>query len=262
MLLSKGGSIRKSHELSDIEPFSFDSFDETKKHDFTAEGKDKSVEGHHDSSPADVQNPATGGTDMEILNPPDIEDLVIKKLNEIEREAQEIKSRAFEEGRAEGYQVGYEQGMEDAREVARQCGEILKSLNDLPLSIMNDYKEWLIESAFTIAKHILQEELSTKPQALLGFIGRLLKEMEDNVSVTIFLNPEDLSLLRLGADFEEWARTQGRSLRLAEDGTLERGSCRLESDIALLDATLDKILDEMKKEIFIESAGHKNNGTQ
>jgi flagellar assembly protein FliH len=260
MLLSKGGSIRKSHELPDLEPFSFESFDESRGQDLAAEGKGDVAEVHGDSVPEDSSNHTVDGIDMEILSPPNLEDLVIKKLNEIEREAQEIKSRAFEEGRAEGYRVGYEQGIEDAQEVVRQCREVLKSLNDLPSTIMNDYKEWLIEAAFTIAKHILQEELSTKPQALLGFIGRLLKEMEDNVPVTIFLNPEDLSLLRLGADFEDWARTQGRSLRLAEDGTLERGSCRLESDIALLDATLDKILEEMKKEIFIESAGRKNNG--
>jgi len=259
--LSKGGSIRKSHELSDIEPFSFESFDESREQDLAVEGKGDDVEVHSDSVPANSPNHIMDGTDMEILSPPDLEDLVIKKLSEIEREAQEIKSKAFEDGRAEGYRVGYEQGIEDAQEVARQCREVLKSLNDLPSTIMNDYKEWLIEAAFTIAKHILQEELSTKPQALLGFIGRLLKEMEDNVTVTIFLNPDDLSLLRLGTDFDEWARTQGRSLRLAEDRNLERGSCRLESDIALLDASLDKILNEMKREIFMESGGHKNDGS-
>ncbi|MEJ5299815.1 MAG: FliH/SctL family protein [Thermodesulforhabdaceae bacterium] len=253
--MSKGGIIKKSYEASDVEPFSFENFDES-----VSQGRDLvQVEPTEEKSEGEersdsVRTDLSNEVRMELLQPPDIEELVIKRLSEVEREAQEIKNRAFEEGRAEGYQVGYEQGMEDAREIARQCGETLKSLSNLPYSIMNDYKEWLIEAAFTIAKHIIQGELTTKPQALLGFIGRLAKEMEDNVPITVFLNPEDLSLLRIGSDFDEWARTQGKALRLAEDPALERGSCRLESDLALLDATLSKLLEEMKREIFIESA--------
>lgn len=254
MLLSKGGIIKKIESPSDVAPFSFASFDEHLNEVAMEELSEDSIS-ITESNPSDAM---PDRSEMEVLRPPDIEEIVMKKLHEAEREAQEIKSRAFEEGRTEGYQVGYEQGLEDARQIVEQCKTLLTSLGELPGSIMHDYKEWLVDAAFTIAKHIIKEELSTKPQTFLVHIGRLVKEMEDNLPITVFLNPEDLSLLSLSTDFDEWARMQGKTLKLASDDSLERGSCRVESDVALVDAALDKILKEMKQDVLMELVAQKD----
>lgn len=242
--------IKKKENISGVMPFSFESFDggsEQALVDYKEEG--------HEAIPEEDQTVGVSSEDqMEVFRPPDIEEIIVKRLNEIEREAQEIKNLAFEEGRSEGYRVGYEQGMEDAKQLVEQCRKILQSVSDLPVKIMKDYREWLIEAAFSIAKHVIQEELSTKPQTFLSLISRLIKEMEGDLPLTIFLHPEDVSLLRLGVDFEEWANVQGKTLKLEEDPSLERGSCRLESDVSFLDATLDKVLSEMKRELFMESS--------
>lgn len=245
--------IKRKEKLPDIEPFSFEPFDVNFNRTLTEEEQEGQVNALEEGEPSGVPSEPQ----MEVFRPPDLEELVIKRLHEAEREAQEIKNRAFEEGRSEGYRVGYEQGIEDAKELAKQCGEVLESLSGLPSKIMNDYSEWLINAAFSIAKHIIQEELSSKPQTFLALVGRLVKEMEGDFPITVFLNPEDVSMLRLGVDFDEWARMQGRVLKLAEDPLLERGSCRLETDIALLDATLEKIMREMKREILMEAASHR-----
>lgn len=241
--------IKKKENASDVTPFSFESFDRDPKQVLVEDREEE-----RDTLPEEDQAVKVSPEEqMEVFRPPDIEEIIVKRLNEIEREAQEIKNQAFEEGRSEGYRVGYEQGMEDARRLAEQIRRTLESIRELPVKIMKDYREWLIEAAFSIAKHIIQEELSTKPQTFLSMISRLIKEMEEDLPVTIFLHPEDVSLLRLGVDFEEWANLQGKTLKLEEDSSLERGSCRLESDVSFLDATLDRVLNEMKRELFMES---------
>ncbi|MCX7822916.1 MAG: FliH/SctL family protein [Syntrophobacterales bacterium] len=245
--------IKRDKKTLEVEPFSFEAFDG----DYVVKQSEESLEDHEIEQEISHSVNTSNEPQMEVLKPPDLEEVVIKRLHEAEQEAQEIKSKAFEEGRAEGYQVGYAQGMEDAKEVIEQCEKVLGALNELPSKIMNDYREWLIDAAFSIAKHIIQDELSSKPQALLAIIGRLVKEMENDLPITIFLNPDDLTLLRLGIDFEEWARTQGKILKLAEDPLLERGSCRAESDIALIDATLDRIMKEMKREFLMETSTHR-----
>lgn len=260
------GIIKKTESPSQVEPFSFASFDEGA--DVEREEEDLEALAPSDVSESSAQEGSSevnaDRPELEAFRPPDIEQIILKKLHEAESEAQKIKSRAFEEGRDEGYRVGYEQGLEDARRIVEECKNLMEFLGKLPASIMNDYKEWLIDAAFTIAKHIIQEELSTKPQTFLAHIGRLVKEMEDDLPITIFLNPEDLSLLSLSTDFDEWARGQGKILKLAPDDSLERGSCRMESNVALIDATLDKVLKEMKQDVLTELVTQRGDasGTQ
>jgi|GEM_PF-1448218 len=183
---------------------------------------------------------------------PNIKQLADEEIAKAREEADRIKQEAFEKGKKEGYEAGFQQGLGEASEITNKLKRTLSSIENLPPQILRDYKRWLIEAAFTVAKHIVQTELTQNRQLYLNMLEKLIKNLEEDTPITIFLNPEDMASLRLSTDLEEWANLQGLTIRFKEDPTLEPGSCRLENDVELLDASLDSCIKEMKRELYAE----------
>ena len=90
-----------------------------------------------------------------------------------------------------------------------------------------------------MARKIVGIELATQPQALIPLVDELLDEAEAHQSLTLFLNPKDLELLAKNMDVKKWAEETRHTFHLRTDSSLERGGCRIESDIQHFDATLE-----------------------
>lgn len=199
-----------------------------------------------DGKDAGIQNEDRQSVYMEPMYFTNTEEILKKKLAEAEKEAEAIKQRAFEEGRSEGFA----EGLEEAKSTSKAVEEIISKLENTPLKVLEDYKTWLVDAAFTIAKYIIQTELSLHPKMFLEMLKRLIEQLEDTSLVTVYLNPEDLAALRIAADLEEWISGQDRPLRFKAKPELSRGGCQVESEVELIDAHLETSLEELKKNLL------------
>ncbi len=178
-----------------------------------------------------------------------LEETIQRQLAEteatIQKQLAEAKRRA-EEMEKDGYEKGYSQGLKDGTEfgkksmlVAKEQFEKLKaSLGELPRRIMSDYREWFIETCLGIARQVIRIEAEAHPEALLHVIRELLEEVEEKQAITIFLNPKDLEALDKHADKESLVERDERTVILKPDPDVERGGCRMENDVQLIDASL------------------------
>jgi flagellar assembly protein FliH len=170
----------------------------------------------------------------------DLEVTIQNRLLDAERKAQELEEEAYRKGYAQGQKDGFEIGQKSMTILRDHLEKLLHGLANFPERMFAEYREWLIHTCMEVSHHVVRRELTGDVDQLVKLIDALLKEAQEGYAVTLHINPHDLDLLEKQLDFQELAVSLGRTLHLKPDSQLERGGCRMESDIQLLDASIDQ----------------------
>jgi flagellar assembly protein FliH len=103
-----------------------------------------------------------------------------------------------------------------------------------------------LEIGFLVARRILEQELSSSPEALFSLVRSAVRRLGDARRLVIKLHPADAE--RIGS--AEGRQRLGLSLmqvEVAPDPTLAPGDCVVESEQATVDGRLATRLDELKR---------------
>jgi flagellar assembly protein FliH len=153
-------------------------------------------------------------------------------------EIEDVERRAYEEAFAQGREAGYQAGFAAARAEAQQQIEKLKSqvarldamfgLLNAPLEQMNAEVE--------------RRELKTDPTQVIAIIRETVALLPASArDVRVHLHPEDAAVVRERLA----ATTADRAWTIVEDPVLTRGGCKVTTDTALIDARVEKRLNEV-----------------
>ncbi len=164
------------------------------------------------------------------------EELYRRKLLELERRTQEIEKEAYSQGFAQGEKDGFDYGQKSVQVVKSQLERIVQNMEALPAKILQDYRDWLIRTSIRIARQIVNREIRTSPEIVADTVNALIEEAEEHSTLTVYLNPNDLEIIEKRAELALWAN--GKHFALKADRDLERGGCRIESAVQLLDASI------------------------
>ncbi|MCE5334087.1 MAG: hypothetical protein LLG06_05815 [Desulfobacteraceae bacterium] len=196
-------------------------------------------------SPGDKPAEAALSPEPEPEPEPDLEEIYRKKLLELERSAQEIEKEAYAKGFAQGEKDGFEYGHKGVQVVKTQLERIAENLDSLPEQVFGKYREWLIETSFKLARHIVKQELQMNPRIIEETVAALIEEAGEETGMTVYLNPGDYEFLEKRANL---SLTEGsKRLTIKPDSSLERGGCFLESDVKLLDASIETQFENLRK---------------
>ena len=146
--------------------------------------------------------------------------------------------------RQAGYQDGYRDGLvaldgfkqSFAMQTTTQIGALLKSLGDELSGLQQDMARTLAVSATHLARRIVRAELESRPE----LVALVAQEAIDTLllsarHITLRVHPDDHPLVAQGAADVLAAR----GARLLADASMTRGSVLVESDIGVIDATLE-----------------------
>jgi len=208
--------------------------------DITAFGFPMIVKGDAENLPCEVEEQPA---EPEISS----EQLFRTKLLELERKTHEIEKEAYGKGFAQGEKDGFEYGHKAVQVVKSQLERIAENLEALPGKVLEDYREWLIRTSIAIAGRIIGREVQTSPEIVADAVKALVDETEEHSTLTVYLNPNDLELLEKKTDFA--LSPTRKHCALKPDKGLERGGCRVESAIQLLDASLAGISENLEKNL-------------
>jgi flagellar assembly protein FliH len=146
--------------------------------------------------------------------------------------------------RQAGYQDGYRDGLvaldafkqSFAAQTTTQIGTLLQSLGAELGGLQQDMARTLAITATHLARQIVRSELSLRPmlisQVAIEAIDTLLLSAEH---ITLRVHPDDHAFVAQGAADVLAAR----GARLLADAAMSRGGCLVESDIGVIDATLE-----------------------
>lgn len=187
----------------------------------------------------------------------------------VKTELQEIRDRAAEEGRAEGYsdgfaagqaegyESGFLKGKREARaELERQNRELIDAttlqLAEIVRQAQAAFDEWraqaeadLAELALEIVQKTLQTELSISRESILEITRAALQSIVGTGTVHIRVNPLDTGLLEARLKELQDAAGRHRHLEVVADPTVEAG-CRLITDGGVVDASVEGYLERLE----------------
>jgi len=146
--------------------------------------------------------------------------------------------------RQTGYQDGYRDGLvaldgfkrSYAAQTTAQIGTLLASLTGELGALQQDMARTLAISATHLARQIVRSEMAVRPE----LVAEVAREAVDTLllnaqHITLRVHPDDQALVAQGAA-EVLA---ARGARLVADAAMTRGGCVVESDIGVIDASIE-----------------------
>ena len=146
--------------------------------------------------------------------------------------------------RQSGYQDGYRDGLvaleafkqSFASQTTAQVGMLMQSLTTGMNSQQQDMARTLAVCATNLARQIVRTELSTEPARVALVAHEALDTLLLSARhITLRVHPDDHALVAQGAA-EVLA---ARGARLLQDASITRGGCQVESDIGVIDASIE-----------------------
>jgi flagellar biosynthesis/type III secretory pathway protein FliH len=171
-----------------------------------------------------------------------IEQRIVDRLQEAERQAHEIARRAYEEGFASGETEGRAFGESQYKAYMQRLEEHLAELASASLMLKEALNEELVALALAVGEHLAVQQIEQSPGAVKALMERILEELpfplprgrrEGEMPMQVYLSPADLE--QLGDRFVGQA-----SMVLLADASLSRGSLRIEAPQGILNGSLER----------------------
>ncbi len=202
--------------------------------------------------PVEAMQPRNGGEDGESSVADDVEgenraqltteERVIHRLQEAERQAQDIARKAYEEGFASGEAEGRSFGESQYQGYIQRLEGHLDDMAAATLTLREALTDQLVALAMAVGEHLAVQQIEQSPGAVRALMERVLEELPfalprgkqaGEMPVQVYLSPLDLDGLA-----DRFAGHGG--LTLTPDPALSRGSLRIESPQGILNATLER----------------------
>lgn len=188
-----------------------------------------------------------------------------KELEEIWKEGEnEGYRRGLLDGQAQGYEVGKEEAFETGlREGMQKTRNELKHLvqlvNTVALGlatkqegIFEQIRPEIIKFILNVCEHMLRRSL-TDSKSFIQLIELLLHEtksiLKDGV-ITVVMASEDLELFERDLQKLSYDRDEIKKLCFVVDKAIERGNCRVETSLGLVNFDIKRMLADLEKKVL------------
>ena len=157
---------------------------------------------------------------------------------------EEQQAEALRAARQGGYHDGYRDGIAAlesfkqsfASQATAQVGALMKSYGDQMDMLQQAMASALADAATALARQVVRGELATHPHQVAMVAREALETLLLSARhVTVRVHPDDQPLVAQGA--EEVLAARGA--RLLADAAVTRGGCVVESDIGIIDASIE-----------------------
>ena len=145
--------------------------------------------------------------------------------------------------RQTGYQDGYRDGLSAleafkasfAQQISSQLGQLVKNFDADFLALEGQMAEALARIAVELARQVVRSEITQRPEHIARVAHDAVEALQLSAKhVRVRVNPADYPLVIAGAGEE----MKAREAQVLPDPEVPRGSCKVESDISSVDASL------------------------
>ncbi|MGZ8261218.1 MAG: FliH/SctL family protein [Caldimonas sp.] len=157
-----------------------------------------------------------------------------------EQQAQQLRA-----ARQAGYQDGYRDGLvalegftqSFAAHTTAQVGALVRSIGEQLDALQQEMARAVADTAAALARQVLRSELALRPECVAAVAEQAIDALLLSARhIVLRVHPDDHALIA-GNSADAIA---ARGARVVSDPEVGRGGCRVESDIGLVDATIDE----------------------
>lgn len=190
--------------------------------------------------------------------PPSVEEVLARVQQEAEsiiagalQEAEQLRQAAYTEGLASGRQEGREQAKQEFLPALVAVAQIGQSLIVLEEQLVERFTSHLVRFALDIAEQMVGKALEEDPLIVASVLGRARTELPQACSIRIWLHPLDYQLLNECRPDLVWVGEKGgRTVEVVPAEEIERGGCRIETEMGVVDATVPVQFAEIRRQVL------------
>lgn len=157
-----------------------------------------------------------------------------------------VEKKAYDKGLAEGKEIGYKQKTGELLSLIKSLEDVLKNFGNVKNEIVKKFEPYVIDISLKAAEKIIGDELISGSAKLGGIIVSALENLPGATLVKIRLNPDDYSMF-LMQKRELLTGKVFAGIEIIADETVSKGGSIIESDVGMIDATLETRIEELKK---------------
>ncbi len=170
----------------------------------------------------------------------DVEPITAEKLQKITDEAhKEGYESGYSEGLEKAQKEGYEAGITEAKNEVKEKTQRLSTIADELLNALEneqqDIEKQIIDMVCSLTKAVIKRELQTDSSSIIGLVQQAFGLLNTNSSrIKLYLHSQDKALI------ESHMEGDDINIHYEVDDELLPGGCRIETDKATIDASIEK----------------------
>lgn len=170
----------------------------------------------------------------------------ITELEKIQAEMEQRLSKVSEECYRKGFTEGVEFRNKEALPALEAIAAMTAMIPQVRKDIMTKMEVQTVELAVAMAEKILNQEITTRKDVILGVLKGALKNISETDGMKIRINPLDFRyMMEVKKDFLQ-SFDGVHNLVFEEDVSIKRGSAVVETMFGEVDARLENQLKEIK----------------
>lgn len=182
--------------------------------------------------------------------------LAKEDAEQIVLQAEQEAQKLLQEGYEEGLRKAQEEVKDDQQKAIEQSKEILEEARRSKLEIISSAEEEIISLVIAITRKVIASELQMRPELIKNIVKEAVEILDSPENVKVSVNPEDIELLTeklCSAELFEIGNKR-MEISLKPDNRISRGGCIVESNSAIVDATMEtriQNIDNALKEVAV-----------
>lgn len=183
---------------------------------------------------------------------------VLKKANEeaaaiiaqAQEEKQKIHDEAYKTGFDEGREKGYEEGNLEAQRLIDRLHVILDRIMDKRQEILDNTEQQIVELVLLMARKVVKVISENQRNVVMSNVLQALRKVKGRGDVIVRVNLADVKLTTEHTKDFMRAVENIQNITVAEDSSINRGGCIIETDFGAIDARISSQLAELEQKIL------------
>lgn len=183
---------------------------------------------------------------------------VLKKANEeaaaiiaqAQEEKQKIHDEAYKTGFDEGREKGYEEGNLEAQRLIDRLHVILDRIMDKRQEILDNTEQQIVELVLLMARKVVKVISENQRNVVMSNVLQALRKVKGRGDVVVRVNLADVKLTTEHTKDFMRAVENIQNITVAEDSSIDRGGCIIETDFGAIDARISSQLAELEQKIL------------
>ena len=167
-----------------------------------------------------------------------------------EAEKQKTAGNAYKEGYDKGAEDGYKEGQLEVNRLVERLHVILEKTLEKRQEILDETEQQIVELVLLIARKVVKVISETQRNVVMQNILQSLCRVKGRGDVTIRVNLADVQLTSEHAKEFMDSVESIKNITVAEDSSVEKGGCIIETDFGAIDARISSQLNELEQKIL------------
>ncbi len=171
-------------------------------------------------------------------------------IQEGEQKREKTVGDAYKDGFDKGSEDGYNEGKQEVQRLVDRLHIILEKTMDKRQEILDSTEQQIVDLVLLITRKVVKVISENQRQVVMQNVLQALKHVKGRGDVTIRVNLEDVKLTSEHTREFMAAVESIKSISVAEDSSVERGGCIVETDFGAIDARISSQLSELEQKIL------------